>query len=274
MVYNSGLKSGSNQTWRQYPTNAVASNSINFNTPPPSNNTIVDRNIKFYLTMRIQLQGIPPVGEPIIQPGRSAPRAFPTLAMMTTLSSTINGNLFSIDIGELVHALMWYNNDIKMKNRDYSQTPCYQDQSQRYGDLFGSVRSPLSGYGDSTDENVCARGGFPFVIIANPIQTVAGTTLTATVDLADCTPLLLSPWLWGRMQESGWYNVTTMEFQMNFLTGLQAVSRCWSHDDNGGTNVITGGSVTFGGLPGGPTSFKINQPTLFFRYTTPLQSQF
>lgn len=268
------LQSGSNQTWKQYTTNSVSQGSINFKTDPPSPSIIVDRCAYLYLPMRLKFTGIPPVGQTLLNNGRDAPRQFPIMSMISTLQNTINSNQFSIDIGEYIHPMMHFNNNIKTKARDYSLTPSYPDQSQRYSDLIGSIRSPLGGYADSGDENVQGRGSFPMVIVQNPIQVVPGTTLTAIVDIAPTENLFISPWTWGEIQESGWYNVSTIDITMTFLTGFQALCRAWSHDDSGGTNVITGGSVTFGGLPGGPTSFPSTQPIMFYRYVTPLVTEF
>lgn len=266
------LKAGSQTTWKQYTTTSVSQSSIQFSCPPPSGGIIVDRKMYFYLPVKLTFTGIPPVGQTLLQANRDAPRAYPIASSIDTFQATINNQSVSINIADIVHAMLHFNTDAKLKNRDYSMTPTCPDQSQQYGDLFDSIRSPLQNYGDSNDESVMGRGGFNYVITANPVST--GVSLTATVEMAVCEPIFLSPFYWGMSNESGFFNVNTMDFNLTFLG--TAANRMWSHDDIGGTNVITSASVTFGGLTGGPTSFANglgNQPLMLFNYITPQETQ-
>jgi hypothetical protein len=269
------LKSGSQTTWKAWTTTSISQSSMQFSCPPPSGSVIVDRKIYFYLTARLVFTGIPPVGQSIIMPNRDAPRAYPIASSIDTLQISINNQSVSMNMADIIQALLHFNTDARLKNHDYSMTPTYPDQSQNYSDLFGDIRNPLASYGDANDESVTPRGGFPFVIVSNPIQAVAGTTLTAIVDCAFCEPLWLSPFYFGCENGSGFYNVNTMDFNISFLNQLG--NRLWSHDSNGGTNVISSVSVAFGGQVGGPTSFGNNTagplPLMLIQYITPQETQ-
>lgn len=262
------LKSGSQTTWKQYTTTSISNSSLNFSCPPPSGGVIVDRKMYMYLPIRLTFIGTPPNGETIIRANRDAPRAFPISSSIETLQASINNQSMSINIADIVHALMHYNTDNDVKNLDYSMTPSYQDQSQNYSDLFNSIRGPLQNYGDASDGVQTPRGGFPFVIISNPVSNGVNA-VTAVVDVAFCEPLYLSPFYWGKSNASGFFNVNTMDFNFTFLGN--AANRFWSHDSNNGTNIITSSSFTFGGLSGGPTSFTTtgNLPLMLFQYITP-----
>lgn len=268
------LKGGSQTTWKQYTTTSISNSSLQFSCPPPSGGVIVDRKMYMYLPVRLTFTGVPPAGQSIIMPNRDAPRSFPVSSSIDTFQASINNQSVSINIADIVQALMHYNTNCDLKNSDYSMTPSYQDQSQNYGDLFLSNISPLSLYGSVGDGNQTPRGGFPFVIFSNPVQATGGTaTLTSVVDVAFCEPIFLSPFYWGKSNESGFYNVNTMDFNITFLG--QGANRMWSHDNNAGTNVIVTSSYTFGGLNGGPTSFTNvggNLPMMFFQYITPQET--
>jgi hypothetical protein len=268
------LKGGSQTTWKAWTTTSVSQSSLAFSAPPPSGGIMVDRRSYLYSPIRLTMTGVPPVGQALLQSGRDAPRAFPLQSGIDTFTCTINNQSVSINIADILHALMCYNNDEKLKNGDYSMCPAYPDQSVSYSNLFGTIRNPLATYGDAGDEGVTPRGGFPFVVIANPVQTVAGTTLTSIVDMAPCEPIILPPLYFGKGNDSAFFNVNAFDVNITFLN--QAANRFWSHDDNNGTNPISTISFVFGGQPNGPTSFQYttgSNPLLLFNYITPQETQ-
>lgn len=269
------LKSGSQTTWKQWTTTSISGSSLQFSCPPPSGSVIVDRKIFLVMPVRLFFNGIPPAGQTLLQENRDAPRAFPVNSGIDTFSASINNQSISINIADIVHALMHYNTCNDLKNSTYSMSPSYQDQSQNYGDLFNTIRSPLFNYGDANDGNQTPRGSFPFTIIANP---VSGGILPvqAIVDVCFTEQIYLSPFYFGQKNACGFFNVNTMDFNITMLA--QAANRMWSHDDIGGTNVITSSSFIFGGLTNGPASSSFpqnlgNQPTMLIQYITPQETQ-
>lgn len=268
------LKNGSQTTFKQYTTNSISSSSIQFSCPPPSGSIIVSRKQYFTLPMRIALTGTAPVGSTLIQAGHDAPRAFPIASITDTLQVTINNQSVSINLADIVQALMHYNTDLKLKTHDYSLTPTCLDQSQQYSDLFGTIRNPLGGYGDSNDEGVMGRGGFPFTVVSNPVSS--GTPVTAIIDMVVTEPLFLSPFYWGSGNSSGFYNVVSMDYNITFIGN--AYTRVWSHDDQTGLNAtaITSGAVVFNNftsLNAAAFSYAQTQPLMLFEYVTPQETQ-
>jgi hypothetical protein len=269
------MKSGQQSTWKQWTTTSISGSSLQFSCPPPSGSVVVNRKCYLYMPVRLFFNGIPPVGQTLLQENRDAPRAFPVNSSIDTFSATINNQSMSINIADIIHALMHYNTCNDLKNGDYSLSPSYQDQSQNYGDLFNTVRSPLFNYGDANAGDQTNRGAWPFTIIANP---VSGGVLPvqAIVDVAFTEPIFLPPFYFGEKNGCGFYNVNTMDFNITMLA--QAANRMWSHDDIGGTNVITSASFIFGGLTNGPASSSFpqnqgNQPTMLIQYVTPQETQ-
>lgn len=268
------LKCGSQTSWKQWTSTSVSNSSINFSMPPPSGSVVVDRKMYLYLTQRLTFTGTPPVGQKLLNPNLDAPRAYPIASSLETIQLSVNNQSMSFNCADVIQALMHFNTNESLKNGDYSMTPNCQDQSQQYADLIGSIRSPLQGYGDSNDENVLPRGGFPFTIVSNPVS--AGAAVTAVVDVAFCEPLFLSPLYFGEKNGSGFYNVNSMDLTLNFVQNI--ANRMWSHcPDLLGVNdnIVVSTTSTFGGLTNGPTTiFKGGQQcAMFIKYITPQETQ-
>ena len=272
------LKSGSQTTWKAFTTTSISNTALQFSCPPPSGNVIVDRKMYIVLPVRLQFTAIPPIGSAVLNPSYDAPRAFPISSSIDTLSATINNQSVNINMADVIQALMRYNTDTELLNGDYSGTPTYLDQSQNYGDLIASVRSPLGNYSNNSDGARMSRGAFPFYVVQNPVSTDGTSTLTAYVDCCFCEPIFLSPFYFGKSNGCGFYNINTLDFNFTFVG--QVANRMWSHYDMNGTNVITSAAHYFFGqnnMPGpAPTQFPNNQgqqPQILMQFITPQETQ-
>lgn len=257
------LKGGNQVTWKRYTTTSVSNSQITWSCPPPSGNIFVDRKQYVLLPIRLVFTGVGAALGNLLNPGNDAPRAFPISGSLEVLQASVNGQSFSIYLSDMVHALTHYNTDIKLHNRDYSMTPTYYDQTQSYADLAsGNVRNPLSGYQNGIDHTIMQRGAFPFTIVVN-------TPTLAVVDMVVCEPLFLSPFFFGCGNASGFYNVTTMDFTLNFLSNA---NRFWSHNQIVGSNPITNIQSVFTNFtsvnPAG-FSYAESQAIMLFKYVTP-----
>jgi hypothetical protein len=263
------LKGASDITPKTYTTTNVSQNSISFTTLPPSSNTIVDRKVYLTICVRLTFTGTVPVNGTLLNINRDAPRAFPISSALDTVGIQINGTKITVDMADVIHALMRFNSDIKTKSLDYSTTPNMLDQSQSYGDLAAFMRNPLNNYGDSTEQNILGRGASDFVVVANPTNGgINPTTLTSIVDCRFTEPIfMLTPFIFGRYQSGGLYNCTTLDWTFNWLT--QAANRFWSHDSSTGS-IITSSTFAFGGQIGGPSTIGFNSsPTLLVTWLSP-----
>jgi hypothetical protein len=260
------LRAGSQTTWKQWTTTSVSQNSIQFSFPPPSGQVIVDRKMYMLVPIRLTFAGEAGVGNVLLNPGQDAPRAWPLMSSIDTLQLTVNNQSVSINIADMVQALMHFNTPECLSNLDYSMTPTLLDQSQAYSNLFGTNRNPLGFYGDSHDQVMQGRAGFPFTVVSN-------TQTTAVVDMVVCEPILLSPLYWGHENASGFYNVNTMDLNVTFLT--QAGNRMWSHDavSTGVATTISSVSATFNNFSPAFSYSSYNVPYLFVNYITPNETQ-
>lgn len=266
------LKCGEQTTWKAWTSTSISTGSCQFSCPPPSAEVFMDSKIYFYLPIRLTMTGVPPVGQQLLKPGFSAPRAYPISGSIETLTATINNQSVSINLSDIIHPMSWYNTDDALLDGDYSTFPNYPDQSQQYADLTGAVRNPLGGYADVPDGAKLPRGAYPFAIVSNPVQAVTGATVTAVVDVFFCEPLILPPLYNGSSNRQAFYNVNAFDLNITFLN---SAARYWSHNDEGGTNPINSISVGFGGTIAGPqTVFPTgNLPLIFIQYITPQESQ-
>lgn len=260
------LKGGQDNQYKQWTTNSISSSSAAFNCPPSANNVIVDPKVYFELPIRLTFVGTAPVGEVLLNPNQDAPRAYPISNITQSLKVAINGTAVTVPLSDVNQALLHFNTDERLSNLDFSMTPNLLDQSQAYSDLYLSSRNPLGFYGDSGNQQMQGRGGFPFKIVSN-------TNTSAVVDMIVCEPIFLSPFYWGKSNSSGLYNVTNMDF--NFIFLANAGFRLWSHDavSNGVQTTITSISAQFNQFTGTPFSFTNDQAHLYINYITPQETQ-
>jgi hypothetical protein len=278
------LEGASQISQKLYTTTSVSNSSLQFSCPPPSGNNFVDRKVFIQAPVRLTfLATSTGAGQYILNAGQDAPRQFGFSAAVDVYNATINNFSVSNNIGDYIHPLLRYNCNNVLKNGQYSTSPSYPDQSQLYSSLYGSVRNPLAYYGDSTDENVVARGGFPYyeivsqtVIVGgvpqNQPSTATGQLMTSIVDIVFIEPFfLLSPLYWGLEETHPFVHVNTMDFNITILG--QAANRMWSRSET--ALPLTGLNFTFASLinSGASFSFPQTQPTIQFNYLTPKETQ-
>lgn len=262
------LKGGSQVSWKPYTTTSVSSSSIQFSTPPPSPKIFIDRFQYIQIPVRITLNVQTPNANNILRAGYDSPRAFPISSSLNTLTVNINNTAVSLNMSDVIQALMRFNTGQSLKEHQYSMTPSCLDQFQEYIDGVGSIRNPLGQYGDSNDESVMGRGGFSqFNILSN-------TPSQAIIDCLFTEPIFISPFYFGNGNATAFIGVQTMDWNFTFLTNSWA--RMWSHAIGGvnapgvitsGTSIFTGFSPAFS-IPGAPIL-----PQLLFNYITPQELQ-
>lgn len=259
------LKAGSETTYKTWTTTSVSSSSIQFSCPPPSGEVIVDRKVQLVLPIRLTITGTSPSGQLLLNPNTDAPRAYPISSSIETLKATINNQSMSINMADVIQPLMHYNTCEDLSQTEYSETPNVLDQSQAYSNLYGANRNPLGFYGDSVDQSMMPRGGFPFTIVSN-------TQTSAVVDFVATEFLYLSPFYWGMNNGSGFYNVNAMDFNITFLGN--AGNRMWSHDAvSGSGTTISAITAQFANFTGTAFSYSTGAPLMNFCYLTPLETQ-
>ncbi len=195
-----GILRGPAQTsYKPYTTNSISNSSIQWTTPPPSPMILVDKKQYMQLPVRLVFNCAAPNSYNLHRNNYSSPRAFPISNSINTLQVNINNTGVSINMSDVIQALLRYNVNEVLQGHDWSLTPSYLDQSQEYSQLVGSIRSPLANYGDST-EAFSPRGGFPYTIVSNtPSQLV--------IDMVITEPIFLSPFYFGCGNHAGFCGI-------------------------------------------------------------------
>jgi hypothetical protein len=246
-----GVTSGGQQvSWKPYTSTSFSNSAWNFSCPPPSPLICVDP--KFYVSVPVNVSFTGTTTNPsgvLLNNGFDGFRAFPLANIIQTLTVRMNNSAASINMADVIPALLRYNTTHNIKEYDYSLCPTMQDYMQNYSDMAGTNRNPLSFYSSNSYETT--RGAFPYVSVNN------GST-TASVSATITEPIFLSPFLFGKGSDSknGFIGVQTLDFQ--FVLGN--TSRIWSHDNSGGTT-FSAVTVSFG------------QPSILFSYITPKMLQ-
>jgi hypothetical protein len=239
--------------------NSYSTSGVTWNFNTQSENVIIDRRVYARVQFLCTFVGTAPLGQPLLNSESDAPRCLPLAAVTQSLKVTINGSSVETQYADALQALLRFNLDDKVKERDLSMSPSCQDKYQRYVDGVGSVRNPLSNYQNSGKDE--GRGTFSFDAITNPVSPDAGVTpITATVLFTVTEPLLISPMLYKSTSlESGLIGVKNMGCQFNFSAGL--LNRVWSRSPSAGVTITS--MVTSVGQ--GSTA----PPSLLVNYLTP-----
>ena len=110
-----------------YQVTTTNSNSINsnlqFSIVPPSTNVSVDRKFLFQARLRLDFVADTLVNDTtVLQAGADALRAYPLSRMMNSLNISINNSSVSVNLSDVLPALMRYNNPADQRMRELSAT--------------------------------------------------------------------------------------------------------------------------------------------------------
>jgi hypothetical protein len=240
---------------------------ITFVAPPPSPDIIVDRRVYLMVQWQVQPSGVygGPGSPPPFAPGYDAPRAFPSMQALQSVSAVVNNNTITQQYDPII-ALMQYNLGRDLQEYDYSGAPDYMDQYPDYGTALKSARHPL--VDSSYNPYQLPRGGFPVVYTDNALNAQGtsygpGQTHVPTASFYTIEPFFMTPFeQYGECP--GFFGVQTLNISLQFTpTSLQ---RVWSHAYGGNFNSIVGA----GGAYWNSVAVSVaSTPQLLFRYITP-----
>lgn len=238
-IHSVAIFEGASQvTCQNFNANSISNSTMDFSIVPPSS-TIVDRMVNLQVPIRITFTGLAYTTDGAFTPNVTllnanfdAPRNLALGKMIDVAKCTINGCSVSMNYSDIIDPITRYNNSNDFRSKLASTECVMPDCSNNYADLQGTNKNVLAGYGSGQFGEIQHRGGFSFKIVSNTAvaASVLGTVCTATVDFYQTTQLLLSPMFAGKHEydNQGLYNVSTANFNFNFLTG--SGFRGWSHD--------------------------------------------
>ena len=258
------IKGGQNVTCAQYNAISASDSQLVFNIQVPSEQTLIDRRVLLQtdLKLRVTSQQIVATTGPndvdrvVLNDafpgcgyGSSASLApFPLHQLMTVASATINNNTVSINIRDVLPAIMRLINKEELLCYN-GTTPSQQDSFYSYSDAYTTQLNSLAGYGIDADSDIVGRGS---IALTNYSKTVAGTLCTEDFTFHISEPILLSPFIYGNPKSNGqaFYGIQNMNIVLNIGTlnrvfrGLQGVNGVLGSND-GATTLAFSPLTTF-----------------------------
>lgn len=235
-------KGGQNMTSAQFAAISQSPSSVTFNIQVPSEQTIIDRRVLWQSTVSLLLTCTGTAANagqmPIDYALTDALAAFPLHQLATVMTATINNNSVSINIRDVLPALLRFN-DRRELQRYNGTTPVAPDLIGTYADGVGTLLNPLGGWNNSADNDLHQRGAFQLigmsVVAANatdlpsplvaPVPLQNGVVQYILVKFQVTEPLLLSPFIFAQPMSNnqGFYGVQNM----NFVFNIGDASRVW-----------------------------------------------
>lgn len=211
------IKGGQNVTMAQYKAISATNNQIVFNIQVPSEQTIIDRRILLQteLTLTVVSSNLTTV-KGCYYGVYSALASFPLHQLMTVMSATINNNTVSINIRDVLPAIVRLLDceDLICFN---SSTPTFADTAVSYGpnNCGGSLPHPNGSYWAVNESPVVHRGVMSPKSYVGPTETSGQYKETFTWLLTE--PLLLSPFFYSNLKANnqGFYGIQNMNIVLN-----------------------------------------------------------
>ena len=198
----------------------------------PSEQTIIDRRVLWTSTVILKIDGAAPAGQNLINYGLTDALApFPLHQLVNVMSATINNNSTSINLRDVLTALIRFN-DKRQLSRYNGYAPTAYDTYNSYADGVGANNNALGAWGNVADNDLIPRGAWVLdgfgtdTAASNGLQPVTdGTSKTIYVKFTVAEPLMISPLIFCNPSSNnqGMYGVQNM----NFTISMGDASRVW-----------------------------------------------
>ena len=224
-------KSGNKISYVPYRSMSTGSSALAFNVIPPSRTTFIDR--KMYISTSVSITFVatlnanpaggfwPLLNNEIVSAGSDAPRSFPLSRALATATCTIGNTNVSQQTADVIDALLRVMKVEELK--DYNDgCPTALDRSQTfeaYADNANSGLNVLANYTDALLDNGEYARGFFDVTVSAPDVSVAGI-VKQVVSFKVYEPVMLSPFVWSKMNHSGLIGLQNITLQYNFAQNL------------------------------------------------------
>jgi hypothetical protein len=272
------IKGGQNVTMAQYKAISATNNQIVFNIQVPSEQTIIDRRVLLQTELTLTVQSSNNTAQKGCYYGiYSALASFPLHQLMTVMSATINNNTVSINIRDVLPAMIRLldSGDLVCFN---SSTPTFADTAVSYSpDLCGgALPHPNGSYWGSNEASVIHRGAMAPISYSGP--TADGVYYKETFTWLLTEPLLLSPFFFANLKANnqGFYGIQNMNIVLNVgdtarvFRSIVGESASWSKPSpslEGGTQLNETTKVYAGNKEVGGAYF--NNTQLLLNFLTP-----
>lgn len=247
------LKGAQVNNWQQFPATTRNNSNVQISCNPPSREIGISRLVLKRFVFTVTVTGTNTGGSPLLVSKYYAPRCMPIASITQSETIQINNAVVTqAPVAQYWPTLMWYNNEFKNRNGQYSLAPSMLDQAQDYSQTVNTARNPLGVYGDTSFDQT--RGSYAGMrVISNP---ASGTT--AVLELTVVEPIFISPFVFGEMSNytSSFGGCQNLSYTAT-LANLQRVMSLVQDQGAPGVINITGVSV------------NLDDASLLFNYFTP-----
>lgn len=224
------LVGATTNNYNEYPSTSFSSSSSSFNTPPPDNKTILNKNIQIKHTFDINFTGTSSSGN-LLKSGYDGLASFPIAKAISNCNMTLNNQVVSLNYSDIYPYLFRYEKTMKDLRDDNSATAYMLDSFQDLNDwqTYGSARNSLAEYGENV--KTIPRG-----LLSSPFITILSNTPTsATVRCVVIESLFIPSLSWDiNNMVTGLVNVNTLSWSITYNNNL---SNIWSHNPAGGSTL-------------------------------------
>lgn len=258
------LKGGQNVVCSTQPAISQSTSALTFNIQVPSEQTVVDRRVVWAQTTTLQF-----THANALVYGRDICLApFPNHQLCSTLQATINNNSTSINIRDVLPALLKLEEGRELQ-RFSGTTPTSSDVYYNYTECQGNPNNTVGSFNLLTSEITSPRGAFyGYNISGSAASTKIGVRMsvegsagayTYTLTYQTAEPLICPPFLYGApiSNTAGMYGVQNMNLVCNFVNGNRAI------------RFISALAQTTGSFTGTVSISNISNARLLLNYLTP-----
>jgi hypothetical protein len=257
------LKGGQNVVCSTQPAISQSTSALTFNIQVPSEQTVVDRRVMWAQTTSLQF-----THANVLVYGRDICLApFPNHQLCSTLQATINNNSTSINIRDVLPALLKLEEGRELQ-RFSGTCPTASDVYYNYTDCQGQPNNQTGSFNLVTSEAVNPRGSFYGYNISTPgtslptgvrMSSTGSGPYVYTITYSTAEPLICPPFLYGApiSNTAGMYGIQNMNLVCNFVNGNRAI------------RFISALAQTSGSFTGTVSISAISSARLLLNYLTP-----
>jgi hypothetical protein len=255
------IKGGQNVTPSQFKARSTSNNQLVFNIQVPSEQTLIDRRVLLQTDLTLIVQSrqaqwtypVSPAGPAVVIPvavsavpgcalgSVSGLAPYPLHNMMTVASATINNNTVSINMKDVLPAIIRML-DKKELGAYNGMSATATDSFQNYSDQFYGVSPSTGCLNMGLDTDMVGRGSVILKAYSKSAVVAGVCTETFTWHLSEA--LMLSPFIYSNPKSNGqaFYGIQNMNIVLNIGSDLSRVFRgCGQPQNIGAYSTVLGG---------------------------------
>jgi len=262
-------KSGSKASYIPYKTQSTGGSTLTFNVVPPSRNTFISRKMFIESSVTVTFTTTLSVAKAdfeIVSAGADAPRSFPLSRALSSAQATIGNTTVNMQTADVIDLLLR-----SMPREDLAEfqdgCPTCQDNAQTY-EAYATTEglNVLGNYSQSTVKDDFSRGYFN-VEVQPAASADGGVNWSQVVSFKVFEPVLLSPFVFSKINHSSFIGLQSMTLTYNFGNKQLVWSGTQPTDPTGGAPLNVNVDVQF--APRANVGNGVSDAQLWVEYISP-----